>query len=71
MEPRARARPRSARRRREYEAAIGELRRLNAEVLAAAEQLKPVTIEALPARSDLEVGIEALLRGWPGTGLGA
>ena len=28
----------------EYEAAIGELRRLNAEVLAAAEQLKPVTM---------------------------
>jgi hypothetical protein len=53
----------------EYEAAIGELRRLNAEVLAAAEQLKPVTIEALLARSDLEVGIEALLRGWSGTGL--
>jgi hypothetical protein len=41
---------------REYEAAIGELRRLNAEVLAAAGLLKPVTIEAL-------------LRGWPGTGL--
>ena len=53
----------------EYEAAIGELRRLNAEVLAAAEHLKPVTIETLLARSDLEVGIEALLRGWPGTGL--
>ena len=53
----------------EYEAAIGELRRLNAEVLAAAEQLKPVTIEALLARSDLEAGIEALLRGWPGTRL--
>ena len=50
----------------EYEAAIGELRRLNAEVLAAAEQLKPVTIEALLARSDLEAGIKALLRGWPG-----
>ena len=33
----------------EYEAAIGELRRLDAELLAAAEQLKPVTIEA-PAR---------------------
>ncbi len=31
----------------EYEAAIGELRRLNAEVLAAAGQLKSVTIEAL------------------------
>jgi hypothetical protein len=49
----------------EYEAAIGELRRLNAEVLTAAEQLKLVTIEALLARSDLEVGIEALLRDWP------
>ena len=55
----------------EYEAAIGELRRLNAEVLAAAGQLKPVTIETLLARSDLEAGIEALLRGWPGTGLAA
>ncbi len=50
---------------REYEAAIGELRRLNAEVLAAAEQLKPVTIESLFARSDLEAGIEALLRAGP------
>ena len=48
----------------EYEATIGELRRLNAEVLAAAEQLKPLTIEALLAKSDLEVGIEALLRGY-------
>ena len=38
---------------------------------AAAEQLKPVTIEALFARSDLEAGIEALLRSWPGTGSGA
>ena len=48
----------------EYEAAIGELRRLNAEVLAAAQQLKPLTIEALLAKSDLEVGIEALFRGY-------
>jgi len=40
-------------------------------VLAAAEQLKPVTMEALLARSDLEIGIEPLLRGWPGTGLGS
>ena len=54
----------------EYEAAIGELRRLNAEVLAAAEQLKPVTIEALLARSDLEAGIEALLRGLSSNGTG-
>ncbi|HUY49245.1 MAG TPA: hypothetical protein VMV92_26580 [Streptosporangiaceae bacterium] len=52
----------------EYEAALGELRRLNAEVLAAAERLKPATIEALLAKSDLELGIEALLRDWPGTG---
>ena len=55
----------------EDEAATGELRRFDAEVLAAAEQLKPVTIEALLARSDVEAGIEALLRGWPGTGSGA
>ena len=48
----------------EYEGAIGELRRLNAEVLAAAQQLKPLTIEALLAKSDLEVCIEALLRGY-------
>jgi hypothetical protein len=37
--------------------ALSELRRLNAELLAAAGQLKPVTIEAL-------------LRGGPGTGFG-
>jgi len=40
-------------------------------VLAAAGQLKPVTIEALLARSGSEIGIEALFRGWPGTGSGA
>jgi hypothetical protein len=55
----------------EYEAAIGEPRRLNAEVLAATGQLRPITIEALLARSDLEIGIEALLRSRPGTGSGA
>jgi len=42
----------------------GKLRCLNAELLAAAQQLKPLTIEALLAKSDLEVGIEALLRGY-------
>jgi hypothetical protein len=36
---------------------------------SAAERLKPVTIEALLARSDLEVGIAAPLRGWARTGL--
>jgi hypothetical protein len=37
----------------EYEDAIGELRRLKAGVLAAAGQLKPVTMEVLLARSGL------------------
>jgi hypothetical protein len=37
----------------EYEAAIGELRRLKAGVRAAAGQLRPVTIEVLLARSGL------------------
>jgi len=55
----------------EYEAVIDELARLNAEVLAAAERLKPVTIEALLVKSDLEVGIEAVVRGWAGPGFGA
>jgi hypothetical protein len=40
---------------REHEAAIGELRRLKAGVLAAAGQLKPVTMEVLPARSGLRL----------------
>ncbi len=53
----------------EHEAAVDELRRLNAQVLAAGEKLKAVTIEALLAKSDLEVGIEARLRGGPGAGL--
>ena len=35
----------------EYAAAIGELARLNAKVLSAAARLKPVTIEALLAKS--------------------
>ncbi len=50
---------------------LGELHRLNAEVLAAAGQLKPVTTGALLARSGWASGIEALLRGGPGTGSGA
>src|SRR5664280_2562037 len=55
----------------EYVAVIDELARLNVEVLAAAERLKPVTIEALLVKSDLEVGIEAVVRGWAGPGFGA
>jgi hypothetical protein len=48
----------------------GELRRRNAEVLAAAGQLKPVTIEACPP-DPAEIGLQALHRRWPGTGSGA
>ena len=49
--------PRKFRMRQAWGSALSELRRLNAELLAAAGQLKPVTIEAL-------------LRGGPGTGFG-
>lgn len=41
-----------------------QLRQLNSDVLAAAGQLAGTTIEAVLAKSDLELGLEALLRGW-------
>lgn len=47
-----------------YEAALAQLRQVNGEVLAAADQLTRTTIEAVLAKSDLELGLEALLRGW-------
>ncbi len=47
-----------------YEAAVAQLRQVNSDVLAAADQLTRTTIEAVLARSDLELGLEALLRGW-------
>ena len=47
-----------------YEAALAQLRQVNSDVLAAADQLARITIEAVLARSDLELGLEALLRGW-------
>jgi hypothetical protein len=43
----------------DHEAAIGELRRLGARVLAAAGQLKPVTIDAMLAGSGLRPGSAA------------
>jgi hypothetical protein len=46
-----------------FEAAIGQLRQLNSEVLAVAEELSHGTIETVLAKSDLELGIEALARG--------
>jgi hypothetical protein len=47
----------------EYEAALTELRELNGQVLAVAAELAGGTIEATLAKPDLELGIEALLRG--------
>jgi hypothetical protein len=71
MQRRARAYPSKHIAVHEYEEAIGGLRRVNAEVLAAAEQRKSVTTEAVLAKSELELGIGSLLHGWPGTTLGA
>ena len=46
-----------------YEALIAQLRQVNSEVLAVAAELAHGTIETVLARSDLELGIEALMRG--------
>ena len=47
-----------------HEAALAQLRQVNSDVLAAAGQLTRTTIEAVLARSDPGLGLEALLRGW-------
>jgi hypothetical protein len=47
-----------------YEAALAQLRQVNSDVLATADQLTRTAIEAVLAKSDLELGLEALLRGW-------
>ena len=44
-------------------ALIAQLRQVNSEVLAVAAELASGTIETVLARSDLELGIEALMRG--------
>ena len=52
--------------RRELDRLEGQLERLRAvlsDILALAEELKQATIERVLAKSDLELGIEALLRG--------
>ena len=46
-----------------YEALIAQLRQVNSEVLAVAAELADGTIETVLAKSDLELGIEALMRG--------
>jgi hypothetical protein len=45
-----------------YEKLLAELRKINSEVLAAAAELSHGTIETVLARSDLQLGAEALLR---------
>jgi hypothetical protein len=47
----------------EYEALIAQLRQVNAEVLAVADELSRGTINTVLVKSDLELGIEALIRG--------
>jgi hypothetical protein len=54
-------------RRRGVRGRDGQLRQLNSEVLAVAEELSHGTIETVLAKSDLELGIEALARGLQGT----
>jgi len=46
-----------------YEALIAQLRQVNAEVLAVADELSRGTIDTVLATSDLELGMEALMRG--------
>ncbi len=47
----------------EYETLIAQLRQINAEVLAVADELSRGTIDTVLAKSDLELGIEALIHG--------
>ncbi len=46
-----------------YETLIAQLRQVNAEVLAVADELSHGTIDTVLAKSGRELGIEALLRG--------
>ncbi len=46
-----------------YETLITQLRQVNTEVLAVADELSHGTINTVLAKSDLELGIEALTRG--------
>ena len=45
-----------------YETLIAQLRQVNSDVLAVAAGLSHGTIETVLAKSDLQLGIEALLR---------
>lgn len=48
-----------------YETLIAQLRQVNSDVLAVAAELSHGTIETVLAKSDLQLGIEALLRRLP------
>ncbi len=45
-----------------YEKLIAQLRRVNSDALAMAAKLSHGTIETVLAKSDLQLGMEALLR---------
>jgi hypothetical protein len=59
----SRSRPVNARTGPATEALIAQLRQVNSEVLAVAAELASGTTETVLAKSDLELGIEALMRG--------
>ena len=63
MESKPRPHRSPAGRGRHHEALIAQLREINSEVLAVAAELAGGTIETVLAKSDLELGIEALMRG--------
>ena len=48
-----------------YETLIAQLRQVNSDVLAVAAELSHGTIETVLAKSDLQLGMEALLRRSP------
>jgi len=62
------AEPLTDEQRREVERLVEQMRRIrenNANVLALADELSKGTIEKVMAKSDLELGIEALMKGFP------
>jgi hypothetical protein len=62
VEDRPRPDRRPASRPRRVETLIAQLRQVNSDVLAVATELSHCTIETVLARSDLQLGMEALLR---------
>ena len=65
MEDRPRPDRRPASRPRCVETLIAQLRQVNSDVLAVAAELSHGTIETVLAKSDLQLGMETLLRSPP------